>query len=258
MRAFASPAFETARMKLQFDAHQDYQLEAIRAVVTLFVGQPGASQTAVTRDDTLSSLALTETGISNQLVIDNAQWLANLHTVQEAHGIEPSDALATMTLDDGTPVGGFPNFTVEMETGTGKTYVYLRTIHELSKTYGFKKFVIVAPSVAIREGVLSSLKSTCEHFQTLYDYEPVKFMAYSSGSVNELRSFALSDAIQILVINIDAFAKDSTEASDDSVGGKAKRKGKGNVINQMRETGVKPYHSTQFITHESSASAQPL
>jgi type III restriction enzyme len=108
----------------------------------------------------LSSLALTETGIANQRVIDDAQWLANLHAVQEAHGIEPSEALATMMLDDGTTVGGFPNFTVEMETGTGKTYVYLRTIHDLSKTYGFKKFVIVVPSVAIREGVLSSLKIT--------------------------------------------------------------------------------------------------
>lgn len=232
-------------MKLQFDAHQDYQLEAIRAVVALFEGQPDASQTAVTRDDTLSSLALTETGIANRRVIDDAQWLANLHAVQEAHAIEPSDALATMMLDDGTPVGGFPNFTVEMETGTGKTYVYLRTIHELSKTYGFKKFVIVVPSVAIREGVLSSLKITREHFQILYDYEPVKFMAYSSGNVNELRNFALSDAIQILVINIDAFAKDSTDASDDAAGGKAKKKGKGNVINQVRETGVKPIEFIQ-------------
>ena len=232
-------------MKLQFDANQDYQLEAIRAVVVLFEGQPDASQTAVTRDDTFSSLALTETGIANRRVIDDAQWLANLHAVQDAHGIEPSDALATMTMDDGTPVGYFPNFTVEMETGTGKTYVYLRTIHELSKTYGFKKFVIVVPSVAIREGVLSSLKITREHFQTLYDYERMEFMVYDSAKVSQLRNFALSDAIQILVINIDAFAKDSTEASDDAAGGKAKKKVKGNVINQVRETGVKPIEFIQ-------------
>ena len=232
-------------MKLQFDAHQNYQLETIRAVVALFEGQPDASQTAVTRDDTLSSLALTETGIANRRVIDDAQWLANLHAVQEAHGIDASDALATMTLDDGTPVGSFPNFTVEMETGTGKTYVYLRTIHELSKTYGFKKFVIVVPSVAIREGVLSSLKITREHFQTLYNYERMEFMVYDSGRVNQLRNFALSDAIQILVINIDAFAKDSTEARNDTAGGKAKKKAKGNVINQVRETGVKPIEFIQ-------------
>jgi len=232
-------------MKLQFDAHQEYQLEAIRAVVALFEGQPDASQTAVTRDDALSSLALSETGLANQRVIDDAQWLANLHAVQRAHGIEPSAGLAMMAMDDGTPVGNFPNFTVEMETGTGKTYVYLRTIHELSKTYGFKKFVIVVPSVAIREGVLSSLKDTREHFHTLYDYERMEFMAYDSGKVNQLRNFSLSDAIQILVINIDAFAKDSTEVSDHGVSGKIKKKGKGNVINQVRETGLKPIEFIQ-------------
>lgn len=233
-------------MKLQFDAHQDYQLEAIRAVVALFAGQPDASQTFVARDDTLSSLALTETGIANRRVIDDAQWLANLHAVQEAHGIEQSDALARMTLDDGTPVGGFPNFTVEMETGTGKTYVYLRTIHELSKTYGFKKFVIVVPSVAIREGVLSSLTITREHFQTLYDYERMEFMAYDSGRVNQLRNFALSDAIQILVINIDAFAKDSASlAGPAPARGEGRKRARGNVVNQVRETGVRPIEFIQ-------------
>lgn len=227
-------------MKLQFDAHQPYQLEAIHAVVALFEGQPDASQTFVSRDDPLSSLAFSEKGIANQRVIDDAQWLANLHKVQAANGLEASAALATMTLDDGTPVGDFPNFTVEMETGTGKTYVYLRTILELSKVYGFKKFVIVVPSVAIREGVLSSLKSTRAHFQTLYGYAPVRFMAYRSGNVNELRNFALSDAIQILVINIDAFAKDTSEAGDG-----ARKKARGNVINQLRETGVRPIEFIQ-------------
>jgi len=235
-------------VKLQFDAHQDYQLEAIRAAVALFEGQPDASQTAVARNDTLSSLELTETGIANRRVIDDAQWLANLHAVQKAHGIEPSPALAPMALEDSTPVGSFPNFTVEMETGTGKTYVYLRTIHEMSRTYGFKKFVIVVPSVAIREGVLSSLKITRDHFQTLYGYERMEFMVYDSGKVNQLRNFALSDTIQILVINIDAFAKDSAETADDATNGKFKKKAKGNVINQVRETGVKPIEFIQ-ATH---------
>lgn len=228
-------------MKLQFDPNQDYQLEAIRAVVGLFEGQPDASQTAVTRDDALSSLALTETGIANHRVIDEAQWLANLNAVQQAHGIERSDKLETLAQDDGAPVGAFPNFTVEMETGTGKTYVYLRTIHELAKTYGFKKFVIVVPSVAIREGVLKSLQITKEHFQTLYGYERMEFMVYDSAKVNQLRNFALSDAIQILVINIDAFAKDSSEAA----GGVGRKKSKGNVINQVRETGVAPIEFIQ-------------
>lgn len=230
-------------MKLQFDAHQDYQLDAVHAVVALFEGQPDASQTAVTRDDRLSSLALTETGIANQRVISSEQWLTNLHAVQKAHDLAPSVALATMALDNGTPAGQFPNFTVEMETGTGKTYVYLRTIHELSKSYGFKKFVIVVPSVAIREGVLSSLKITREHFQTLYDYERMEFMVYDSSKVGQLRNYALSDAIQILVINIDAFAKDSIETNDYMGAGKSKKKG--NVINQVRETGVKPIEFIQ-------------
>lgn len=230
-------------MKLQFDANQDYQLEAIRAVVDLFEGQPDASQAAVTRDDELSSLKLTQTGIANQRMIDDAQWLENLHAVQAAHGIEPSAMLETMRLDDGSPVGAFPNFTVEMETGTGKTYVYLRTIHELAKTYGFKKFVIVVPSVAIREGVLKSLQITREHFQTLYDYERTEFMVYDSAKVNQLRNFALSDAIQILVINIDAFAKDSSEAN--GAAGASRKKSKGNVINQVRETGVAPIEFIQ-------------
>ncbi|MEW5864178.1 MAG: DEAD/DEAH box helicase family protein [Pseudomonadota bacterium] len=228
-------------MKLQFDANQDFQLEAIRAVVALFDGQPDASQSAVTRADELSSLSLTETGIANRRVIDDAQWLKNLQAVQKAHGIEPSAALATMTLEDGSSVGAFPNFTVEMETGTGKTYVYLRTIHELAKTYGFRKFVIVVPSIAIREGVLKSLQITKEHFQTLYDYERTEFMVYDSGKVNQLRNFALSDAIQILVINIDAFAKDTAERNGNGNGGAGRGgRSRGNVINQVRETGVAP------------------
>ena len=177
-------------MKLQFDANQGFQLDAIRAVVDLFKGQPDASQSAsvvsfTLADDGLSSLKLSEAGVANQRVITDEQWLMNLHEVQQAQGIEPSAALQTMTLDDGTAMGEFPNFTVEMETGTGKTYVYLRTVHELSKAYGFKKFVIVVPSVAIREGVLKSLQITREHFQTLYGYERVEFKVYGSAKVNQ-------------------------------------------------------------------------
>ena len=91
-------------MKLQFDANQDYQIEAIRAVVALFAGQPDASQSAVTRQDELSSLMLSETGVANRRVIDDAQWLANLNAVQKSHEIEPSAILETMKLDDGAPV----------------------------------------------------------------------------------------------------------------------------------------------------------
>ncbi len=226
-------------MKFLFDAHEPYQLDAIRSVVDLFVGQPDASQHAVERDDQLASLKLTETGIANHRVIDADQWLKNLQAVQKANDLPESTALEGLKLAEGTPLADFPNFTVEMETGTGKTYVYLRTVHELSRTYGFKKFVIVVPSVAIREGVLKSLQITREHFQTFYDFERIEFSVYDSSRVSQLRNFALSNAIQILVINIDAFAKDSQEPVADGQA-KPKKKSKGNVINQLRETGMRP------------------
>lgn len=232
-------------MKLKFDANQTYQIDAVRAVVDLFDGQPDASQNDFTLSEGMSSLALTYTGIANNLVITPEQWLANCQKVQTENELPLSNSLETMKLDSGATVGDFPNFTVEMETGTGKTYVYLRSIHELHKTYGFKKFVIVVPSVAIREGVLKSLQITKEHFQTLYGFERVEFSVYDSARVNQLRNFALSNAIQILVINIDAFAKDSSETNGtDSNSGK-KKKNKGNVINQLRETGVRPIEFIQ-------------
>ncbi|MFB6259744.1 MAG: DEAD/DEAH box helicase family protein, partial [Thiohalorhabdaceae bacterium] len=178
-----------------------------------------------------------ETGVGNRRVITDAQWLANLRAVQAERHLPQSAALEPLRNQDGEAMAGFPNFTVEMETGTGKTYVYLRTIFELHHQYGFNKFVIVVPSVAIREGVLKSLRMTHEHLRTLYDYPRVNFTAYESAQVNRLRHFALSDALEILVINIDAFAKD-TEA------GLGSRR-KGNVINQRRETGVKPIEFIQ-------------
>lgn len=234
-------------MKLKFDANQTYQLDAVQSVIDLFDGQPDASQNDFTiSEGGISSLLLTHTGVANNLVITPEQWLANCQKVQTKHGLPLSTTLESMKLDNGETVGDFPNFTVEMETGTGKTYVYLRSIHELHKTYGFKKFVIVVPSVAIREGVLKSLQITKEHFQTLYGFERVEFSVYDSARVNQLRNFALSNAIQILVINIDAFAKDSTETNgDESNGGKRKKKSKGNVINQLRETGVRPIEFIQ-------------
>ncbi|MFH1005522.1 MAG: DEAD/DEAH box helicase family protein [Bacteroidota bacterium] len=103
---------------------------------------------------------------------------------------------------------GVRSFSVEMETGTGKTYVYLRTIYELNKLYGFKKFVIVVPSVAIREGVMKNLEITEEHFQNLYDKVPVTSNVYDSRKVSNLRGFSSANTIQVLVINIDSFAKD--------------------------------------------------
>ena len=221
-------------MKLQFDANQDYQKEAVQAVVDVFEGQPLSKaplEVSVSAAGGDGSLAFTETGIANRLVLADAQLLANIRLGQMARGIPESEALvpgvfrnaAGETDRDSLPL----NLTVEMETGTGKTYVYLRTIYQLHQTYGFRKFVIVVPSVAIREGVWKSLAITHEHFQAHFGYPPVQFNVYDSGNISALRSFAVSDALQILVINIDSFTKDS------------------NIINKPRETGVRPIEYLQ-------------
>jgi len=224
-------------MKLQFDPNQDYQLQAINAVLDLFNGQPGREEgMASFGQDAMTSLKLTEVGISNRCVLSPEQWLKNLRDVQERAALPQSEQLQGLVDSAGELIGDFPNFTVEMETGTGKTYVYLRTIHELHRQHGFCKFVIVVPSVAIREGVLKSLQITADHFRQLYQAERVEFTAYESARVAQLRNFALSDALQVLVINIDAFAKDADTAGSGRF--------KGNVINQLRESGIKPI---QFI-----------
>ena len=183
-------------MKLHFDSNQEYQLDAIKSITDIFEGQPlsgGDFEFSVKQAGALHS----EYGFGNRLTLSEDQIWENVKTIQTANEIKnDKEALEGM------------NFSIEMETGTGKTYVYLRTIFELNKLYGFKKFVIVVPSVAIREGVLKNLQITQEHFQTLYDKVQVNPEVYDSKKVSNLRGFASGNAIQILVINIDSFAKD--------------------------------------------------
>src|SRR5262245_49780313 len=145
-------------MKIQFDSNQDYQLDAIKAVVDAFDGQPLAQGEYEIRFDALGGDLLTDLGVGNNLVLDESRVVQNIQAVQEQNEIQPR----VEDLSQGM------NFSVEMETGTGKTYVYLRSIYELNKTYGFKKFVIVVPSVAIREGVLKNIELTQEHFRAIY------------------------------------------------------------------------------------------
>ena len=237
-------------MELQFSANQQYQLDAIKSVVELFEGQP---QTAGASDFTFDGgggLALTEKGLANHLLLTGEQLLANCRKVQGGNHLGQSDVLFSLTLDSGETFA-FPNFTVEMETGTGKTYVYLRTIYELNKQYGFKKFVIVVPSIAIREGVLKNLKITRAHLQEIYNHEPCAFSVYDSAKAPALRNFALSNAIEILVINIDSFSKDSSDTDGNGANGgnangeKKRKKSRGNVINQRRETGTRPIEFIQ-------------
>jgi type III restriction enzyme len=198
-------------MKLQFDSNLDFQHQAVKCVVDLFEGQPlNKGDFEFTLNDNDSSLQLNENGFGNKLIISPEQLLENLKKVQKDSAIYTSSELQGL------------NFSLEMETGTGKTYVYLRTIYELNKNYGFKKFVIVVPSIAIREGVLKNLDITNEHFQNLYDKTPAYYDVYDSKKVSSLRGFASSSNIQILVINIDSFAKDENiiNKQNDKLNGK--------------------------------------
>jgi len=187
-------------MKLHFDSKQEFQIEAIKAITDIFEGQQlssGDFEFSITQPGAL----LTENGFGNRLDFSRLDQLEeNIQRVQKNNGLKIS------TKDEIINNGW--NFSVEMETGTGKTYVYLRTIYELNKIYGFKKFVIVVPSVAIREGVMKNLEITEEHFQNLYDKVPVTSDVYDSKKVSNLRGFASANTIQVLVINIDSFAKD--------------------------------------------------
>lgn len=207
-------------MKIQFDANQQFQLDAVTAVTDLFDGQQQrAPEYAVINLGDMAGLFAgherTELGLGNRLLIDEDKLTANVRTIQTRNDIEvaiPTAPLEGWELFDGpaNQARRCRHFSVEMETGTGKTYVYLRTIFELSQSYGFQKFIIVVPSVAIREGVLKNIEITAEHFRALYNNLPFEHFVYDAKKVNRLRQFATSNTLQILVINIDAFRKNFT------------------------------------------------
>jgi len=187
-------------MKLHFEPDLDFQLQAIEAVCDLFRGQEVCrTEFTVTADPTATqsqiAFAENELGVGNRLALLDEEIFKNLKDVQLRNGVPPSDSLAS------------GDFTVEMETGTGKTYVYLRTIFELNKRYGFTKFVIVVPSVAIKEGVYKSIQITEEHFRTLYSGTPFDYFLYDSAKLGQVRNFATSPQIQIMVVTVGAINK---------------------------------------------------
>lgn len=187
-------------MKLHFEPNLDYQHTAIESVCDLFRGQEicrtefTVTRGAVAQQQTLA-FAQSDLGIGNRLHLLDDELLVNLGDIQIRNGLRPSASLAS------------GDFTVEMETGTGKTYVYLRTIFELNRRYGFTKFVIVVPSVAIKEGVYKTLQITEEHFGSLYANTPFEYFLYDSGKLGQVRNFATSPNIQIMVVTVGAINK---------------------------------------------------
>ena len=189
-------------MKLHFEDNLDFQHKAIAAVVDLFKGQEISKSefSVIARPDSGAqySFGITETdlGIGNRLALLDDEILDNLRTIQLNNGLRPSTELNS------------GNFTIEMETGTGKTYVYLRTIFELNRDYGFTKFIIVVPSVAIKEGTNKTLEITREHFEALYPKaKGYEYFLYDSSKPGPVRTFATSSNIQIMITTVGAINK---------------------------------------------------
>lgn len=190
-------------MELNFEK-LDYQHHAIAAVIDLFSGSLKMQPETHFKSNGMAVIA-------NQRLISHAEIANNLAKIQTENGLE--------TTDFG--INGL-NFSVEMETGTGKTYVYLRTIYELNRQYGWLKFVIVVPNVAIREGVIQTFHATKKHFDDEFDRPIMAFHEYDSSRPQNLKTFAEDRNIQILIMTIQSFNKDS------------------NVIHQVREQGFAP------------------
>ena len=210
-------------MKLQFDPNQQFQLDAVSAVADLFDGQPqNAPEYSVIKMGSPGDLFVgheqTELGIGNKLSISEENLTENLRTIQLRNDIESTQPNLETWEHFDIPANqprAIPHFSVEMETGTGKTYVYLRTIFELSNRYGFQKFIIVVPGVPIREGALKNIEITAEHFKALYNNKAFEYFVYDAKKVNRLRHFATSNTLQIQIINIDSFRKNFTGTDDE-------------------------------------------
>ncbi|MGO4678756.1 type III restriction-modification system endonuclease [Microbacterium sp. 2MCAF23] len=189
-------------MKLQFKVQQ-YQTEAVDAVVDVFSGQPYADGVKYRIDPGKEAAAtlLEDAGLRNaEIALTPPQLLENIHRVQQRRGLPLSKDLKDPVKKSAAPL----NLDIEMETGTGKTYVYTKTIMELHKRYGWSKYIVVVPSIAIREGVKKSFDITAEHFQQLYGTKPRTFV-YNSSRLHEVERFSSDAGVQVMIINIQAF-----------------------------------------------------
>ncbi len=176
-------------MDIKFESNLDFQLDAIASITDLFKGQ--------LCDDEPFPLFMEGGVYPNHFSITDEQILANLQQIQRNNNLPMSEIL------DGR------RFSVEMETGTGKTYVYLRTIFELNARYGLRKFIVIVPSIAIKEGVLKTLDITTRHFKKIYENLPYNFYEYDSSKINAIRHFARSNCVEIMVMTLDSFNKDT-------------------------------------------------
>lgn len=159
---------------------------------------PGVNKKLLAQGPTLPGMEVELTGFKNaDFQLTDAQILTNIHAVQRRQNLPLSDKLVSSA-------GCKVNLDVEMETGTGKTYCYVKTVFEMNKRYGWTKFIVVVPSIAIREGVLKSLEITAEHFTESYG-KKIRFFAYNSKQLPHLESFSSDAGINVMVINIQAF-----------------------------------------------------
>ena len=192
-------------MKIRYK-HQRFQAEAAKCVSDVFQGQPkhDGSRTFLNKFG-----ALNFDGFGNfPLVLDNESICENVRGIQMAEGLNPVEHLE----------GDGRTFTIEMETGTGKTYTYIKTMYELNKHYGWSKFIVVVPSIAIREGVYKSFQVTQEHFAEEYG-KKIRFFIYNSAQLTEIDRFASDSAINVMIINVQAFNK-SVDANEKLESGK--------------------------------------
>lgn len=178
-------------MKFQFDPNQSFQIEAVNSIAGIFEGQERNSASRIVKGGGMFGI------YPNYLTLSKEDVLTNVKKVQGENKITNGGVVEEM------------DFSVEMETGTGKTYVYLRTIFELNKRYGWKKFIVLVPSVAIREGVMKTLAITKAHFSELYGNVPCRFYEYQSKNITQVRHFADSSNINIMVMTVGAFNKDA-------------------------------------------------
>lgn len=186
-------------MKLRFK-HQRFQEDAVKATCDIFTGQIKSDHRfLMDQGDTDGTMfaQLEQAGFGNaDISLQDAQLLKNLHEVQGLQDIARNTKIERLN--------GRPVFTIEMETGTGKTYTYIKTMYELNKQYGWCKFIVVVPSIAIREGVYKSFQTTADHFAEDYG-KRIRFFIYNSSKLSELEQFSEDPNINAMIINTQAF-----------------------------------------------------